>query len=260
MPSLGRVTDIAAQPRLVLVHGTRMDARQWDPYRRLLPGIEVVAVDLPGHGSRVSERFTVDVAVTTIAEAVEGAGAGRRVVLVGHSLGGYMASVYAARYAISAPLPIAELVLVGATADPRSRLAVVYRAFARVLPRVGAERTARAMNRVMGWLGARDEMAALLPGGEPYAALPDAWQAVMDECGPELLAPLDCPVLLVNGQLDQMRLHVDRYAAAARSARVVTVPRATHLLPLTHPEVLAALLREAAVPSTGPGPLPTMER
>ena len=181
-------------------------------------------------------------------------------VLAGHSLGGYMATVYAARYAVRPPLPVDELVLVGATADPRSRLSFAYRAFARVLPRVGAERTARAMNRVMGWLGASGEMAQLLPGGEAYAALPDAWQAVMDECGPDLLGGVCCPALLVNGQLDQMRVHVDRYAAAAERASVVTAPRATHLLPLTHPEELAALLHEAAVPSPGPGPLPTMER
>lgn len=248
------------QPRLVLVHGTRMDARQWGPYRQLLPDVEVVAVDLPGHGSRLGERFTLDAAVATIAEAVDGAGPGRRVVLAGHSLGGYMATVYASRYAVRPPLPIDELVLVGATADPRSRLSLVYRLFARTLPRVGAERAARGMNRVMGWLGARGEMAELLPGGEAYAALPDAWRAVMDECGPDLLSRVGCPVLLVNGQLDQMRVHVDRYAAAARQARVVTVPRATHLLPLTHPEELARLLHEATVPSPGPGPLPTMGR
>lgn len=248
--------DILAQPRLVLVHGTRMDARQWEPYRRLLPGVEMVPVDLPGHGSRLGERFTTDAAVAVIAEAVEGAGPGRRVVLAGHSLGGYMATVYAARR----PGHLARLVLVGATADPASRLSGLYRGFARVLPRVGAERMARAANRLMRWLGARGETAAALPGGEAYAALPDAWQAVMDDCGPQLLGEVDCPVLIVNGGLDQMRVHQQRYASAAREARVVTVPHATHLLPLTHPEELAALLLEATAPGPGPDALPTMER
>lgn len=232
-----------------------MDARQWEPYRRLLPGVEVVAVDLPGHGHRLGERFTTDAAVAVIAEAVEQGSAGRRVVLAGHSLGGYMASVYAARR----PGHLAGLVLVGASADPASSLAGVYRGFARLLPRVGPERMARAANRVMRWLGARGPMAAALPGGEAYAALPDAWQAVMDECGPQLLAQVGCPVLIVNGGLDQMRVHERRYAAAAREARIVTVPHATHLLPLTHPEQLSALLLQATAAGPGPGRLPTME-
>lgn len=249
--------DIPAQPRLVLVHGTRMDARQWDPYRRLLQGVELVAVDLPGHGSRLGERFTTDAAVAVIAAAVESAGPGRRVVLVGHSLGGYMATAYAARR----PGHLAQLVLVGATADPASRLSGVYRGFARLVPKVGAERLARTANTVLRWLGGtRGQTASALPGGEAYAALPDAWQAVMDDCGPQQLADVDCPVLIVNGGLDQMRVHEHRYAAAADGARVVTVPHATHLLPLTHPEQLAALLQEATAPGSGPGALPTMER
>lgn len=249
------MTDTADHPRLVLVHGTRMDGRQWAPYLPLLPGIEVVAPDLPGHGDRVREPFTLTAAVETIARAVDGAAPGRRVVLAGHSLGGYLATVYAARH----PGRLDRLVLIGATADPTGPLTSVYRAFARLVGRSDPHRMARRTNRVVRWLGARGELAQVLPGGEAYAALPAAWQVVIDECGPELLREVDCPVVLVNGQLDQMRLHVRRYAAAAGGARVVTVPRATHLLPFTHPEQLAEILREAARHRGDPGPLPTME-
>lgn len=253
-PSLGRMSDTADRPRLVLVHGTRMDGRQWDPYVPLLPGVEVVAPDLPGHGRRVGEPFTLEGAVRTVAEAVDGAGE-RRVVLAGHSLGGYMATVYAAGH----PGVLGELVLVGATADPAGPLTAVYRGFAGLVGRSDPERMARATNRMVRWLGARGDIADALPGGEAYAALPAAWQVVMDECGPDLLRRVDCPVVLVNGQLDQMRLHVRRFAtAAAGEARVVTVPGATHLLPLTHPDRLAQILREV-VHRGDPGLLPTME-
>jgi pimeloyl-ACP methyl ester carboxylesterase len=231
-----------------------MDARQWDPYLPLLPRVEVVAPDLPGHGRRVSEAFTLEGAVRVIGDAVETA-AGRRVVLAGHSLGGYMATVYASRH----PGRLDELVLIGATADPAGPLTAVYRGFARLVGRSDPERLARGTNRMVRWLGARGEMADALPGGEAYAALPAAWQVVMDECGPDLLRQVDCPVVLVNGQLDQMRLHVRRFAAAAGRARVVTVPRATHLMPLTHPEQLAPILLDVTVPRGDPGPLPTME-
>ncbi len=252
--SLGSVTDTADRPRLVLVHGTRMDGRQWAPYLPLLPGVDVVAPDLPGHGARVTEDFTLEAALDTIAVAVDAAAPDQRVVLAGHSLGGYMATLYAARH----PGRLDELVLVGATADPAGPLTALYRGFARLVGRSDPDRMARATNRMVRWLGARQEIADALPGGEAYAALPAAWRTVMEECGPALLRDVGCPVLLVNGQLDQMRLHVHRYAAAAPAARVVTVPRATHLMPLTHPELLAAILREVMAPRADPGPLPTM--
>lgn len=225
-------------PLLVLVHGTRMDHTQWESYPQLLPEAEIVPVDLPGHGLRVGESFTADSAVAVIAEAVAGAGPGQPVVLAGHSLGGYMAQVFAVRH----PGALRALVLIGASAEPSGPLTVPYRGFARLLPRVGAHRMARIANRVMRCLGADP---ADLPGPEGYAVLPEAWQAVFEECRAEQLGQVDCPVVLLNGQFDQMRVHARRYAGAARSARVVTVPRASHLLPLTHPEQVAQVLREA---------------
>lgn len=243
VPSLGPMTATPPRPRLVLVHGTRMDRAEWRAYDELLPEAEVVAVDLPGHGARLGEAFTAESAVAAIHEAVHGRAPGQRVVLAGHSLGGYLAALYAARH----PRSLAALVLVGASAEPTGPLAVLYRSFAAVIPWVGAERLARAVNGVMRRLGADEEA---LTGAETYAALPAAWRVVADECRADLLGDLECPVYLVNGQFDQMRVHVRRFARSGADTRVVTVPRATHLLPLTHAEQLAGVLREALT-STG---------
>lgn len=223
-----------------------MSSAQWAPYAELLPGVELVAVDLPGHGSRVGEPFTADAALRTIAQAVEGAAPAQPLVLAGHSLGGYLATLYAAAH----PQDLGVLVLLGASADPGGRLAVVYRAFARALPLVGPARMARVANAVVARLGVA---ADALPDGAAYQALPAAWAAVMEACGPDLLRTVRCPVVLANGQWDQMRLNVRRYARACRDPRVVTIPRATHFAPLTHPAQVAAVLREA-VTLAGPPP------
>ena len=58
-------------------------------------------------------------------------------------------------------------------------------------------------------------------------------------------------MVLLNGQLDQMRLHARRYAAHARDARVVTVRGATTVMPATHPRQVAAVLRRAAALAVG---------
>lgn len=228
---------------LILLHGTRMSQRQWRPYEDLLSGLPLMTRDLPGHGERAGEEFTRDAALATVDEAVQEArelGDGRP-VLAGHSLGGYLGAMWAAQH----PRGLGALVLIGATADPAGPLTGVYRGFARALPYVQPERMAAAMNVIFRRLGATGEHADLLPDGAGYAALPAAWQLVMDECGPDLLREVDCPVWMVNGQLDQMRIHVRRFAEAAADARVVTVPRATHLMPATHPEQVAAVLRAA---------------
>lgn len=237
-------------PRLVLVHGTRMSRAQWEPYRALLPELELITVDLPGHGARVAEEFTGPAALATIEVAVREAAAPGSdgalpppPVLVGHSLGGYLAALWAAERSDR----LGALVLVGASADPAGPLTGVYRGFARVVPRMDGDRLGRGMNLVFRALGARGEHAAALPDGAAYASLPAAWSFVIDHAGPGLLDEVTCPVVLLNGQLDQMRLHARRYAAHARDARVVTVRGATHLMPATHPRQVAAVLRRAAL-------------
>ncbi|WP_029210731.1 alpha/beta fold hydrolase [Arsenicicoccus bolidensis] len=223
-------------PTLVLLHGTRMNAGFWRDYPALLPGVRVVTPDLPGHGSRGAEDFTWEGALATVEQALPADGP---VVLAGHSLGGYVAMSYAA----AQPHRLAGLGLVGATGVPAGAGAAVYRGFARLVPVVGSARMAHVANGVMRRLAGGRDISQVTDDGQGYAAMPAAWSAVMAQCGPHLLGGLDIPVLLLNGGLDQMRLGVRAYAAACPAAQVVTVPRATHFLPLTHPEACATHLR-----------------
>lgn len=225
--------------RLVLVHGTRFSHTQWDAYATEFPDFEVVTPDLPGHGAAVSHPFTTEAALDAIGAAVAEPSTGLPVVLAGHSLGGYMAMAYAARH----PDQLAGLVLMGASAVPDGLGAAVYRGFARLIDRVGPERMGRFANRVIARLSSPDALEGLLAGGASYAATADAWAAVMADCRPELLTDVACPVLLLNGQFDQLGIHARRFAAAGRQTRVRVVPRATHLLPISHPALVAEILR-----------------
>ncbi len=219
----------------MLLHGTRMTAGMWTPCVRHLDNCDLVLPDLPGHGTREGAEFDAASVEAVIDEAVGQRRPGQPVVLVGHSLGGYLATWWAARH----PYEIEGLVLVGATADPRSRWALFYRFFAALVPRIGLHRVARFSNRLMAMMKIEDR-----PGPGGYAVMAQAWELVMAECHPELLGALDCPIVLANGQWDQMRAHVDRYAAAGRNTRVVTVRGATHMAPMTHPEQIAEVISE----------------
>lgn len=235
------------RPLLVLVHSSRFSRRQWDGYAEQLPAAEVVAVDLPGHGDRAGMPFSVETALAVIDGAVHPVETGRPVVLAGHSLGGYLASLYAAEH----PGSLAGLVLLGATGDPAGRLTGVYTGFAKLLPRVGYARMARLANAVIRALGARPED---LPDAAAYPVLADAWEAVVQRCGPHLLVGVDCPVTIANGRWDQMRLHAARFADAAPRPRVMVIDGASHLFPLTHRAATVEVLRQAlaeAAPRAG---------
>ncbi len=96
----------------------------WLPQvERLSDTYRVIALDLPGHGVRAAERFTLDRAADVVAATIDAA-AGGRAIVVGLSLGGYVAMHLAER----TPERVRGLVLAGATAEPDGLRAAPYRA------------------------------------------------------------------------------------------------------------------------------------
>src|SRR5450755_4433505 len=74
---------------IILVHGAWFDARCWESLTPLLKakGREVIAVNLPGHGTDTPSFATIT--LQSYVNAVKGAiGDRKNVILVGHSMGG----------------------------------------------------------------------------------------------------------------------------------------------------------------------------
>ncbi|WP_329138644.1 alpha/beta hydrolase [Streptomyces sp. NBC_01476] len=106
-----------SRPPLVLLHGLSYDRRQWEPLLAELavldPGRRVVSFDLPGHGNspRLPSYRSAEVAAV-IHRAVSEAGLGAP-VLVGHSLGGALATTYAGTYPAAAVVNVDQPLLAG---------------------------------------------------------------------------------------------------------------------------------------------------
>ncbi len=228
------------------MHGSRLARSQWLPQVPLLTQeFELVMPDLPGHGVRVGERFTMERAIGAIAGAVDPVESRDRtaaVVLVGHSLGGYAAMAYAAQF----PRRLDGLVLVGSAAIPTGLGAAAYRRLAQLTARAGAERMTRVNNRVLRRLYAADLIEPVIADGYFFDPTPQAWQEVMDRCRPAMLRAVTCPVLVTGGRYDQLTVQARRFARAAPNGRVELVPRAGHLVGLDQPALLAELLRTFA--------------
>lgn len=241
----------ASRVRLVLLHGSRLSRTQWTPQQRRIAALpwavrsrlDVVVPDLPAHGDRASEPFTMDRAVGAVAAAVEGGEASEPVVLVGHSLGGYVAMAYAARY----PRRLSGLMLVGSAAVPRGPGAAAYRGVAVLTERLGAVRMTRVNDRVLRRLYPADLVADVVAGGYWFEPTRDAWHAVMRGGGTQLLREVTAPVLVAGGVFDQLMVDAGRYARAAPRGRVLRVPRAGHLVGFDQPDLMTTVLVDFAL-------------
>lgn len=77
---------------ILLVHGFPMSSAIWDKFaRQLTPSFRVITLDLPGFGNSplLPGSFTLEDVAAALLEKVEALGI-RKMVAVGHSLGGYV--------------------------------------------------------------------------------------------------------------------------------------------------------------------------
>lgn len=100
--------------RVVLIHGMTNSARAFDRLTPLLHGLDVTALDLPGHGAKASTPcpVSIDEMAAAILPEIDGPA-----VLVGHSLGGHVATALAQR----SPDLVTHLVLVNSPPTLASR-------------------------------------------------------------------------------------------------------------------------------------------
>ena len=229
-----------AAPAIVFIHGTRLTGSMWTGQLAALAGeFRVVAVDLPGHGTRAAEPFTLETAAGAVSAAIHDETVGRAVV-VGLSLGGYVAMALAARE----PERVRGLVLCGATAEPVGRRSLPYLALAAIMDGVEDGRLCRAN----AWYLRQRYPAAIaepiITGGFWFTGGAAALRALSGEPFAPRLAAYPGPTLILNGEFDPIfRLGAGRFAAAAVNVRRVRLAGATHLANLDRPAAFNEAVR-----------------
>ena len=227
-------------PAIVFVHGTRLTRASWRAQvDDLSDAFRVVAMDLPGHGALADRPFTLEAATAELGRVIETAAAGRAVV-VGLSLGGYVAMDLAAHR----PELVRGLVLSGATQEPVGLRARPYLALAWVMDRLDRSAFETANVRFFRTRFPPAIADPIVAGGFHASGGAAALRAIIGERFLPRLAAYEGPVLILNGELDPLfRLGAGGFARVARDVRRVRIRGATHLANLDRPAAFNAAVR-----------------
>lgn len=223
---------------VVFVHGIRLSGTELRPVADLVAAHRpVVTPDLPGHGTRRGEAFTLDAAVRAVTDSVDGLGG--TALVVGHSLGGYVGIAAAGRH----PDRVVGLVAIGSTYRTNGGYAAGFRLAARL----AAARPGLA-NRLSAW-GYRRQLPApvadvILSGGLCCEVMPQVVDAITAQDPLVSLRAYPGPVWFVNGSRD--RGHEKDFLAACRNGHLSVLPGRGHITCLADPAVLADLVADAA--------------
>ncbi len=245
---------IEARPTVFCLHALGSSAREFEGIAaRLADDVDVVGLDLPGFGDlSAADGVTVDEMVAYVVRRIRSHGATRWMIL-GHSMGGKIASIVASRV-LSGDAPLFGLAGVVLLAGS---------------PPVPEPMDEERRERMLAWTdqGGLDDDAARefvdantgapLPDDKLRAALTDlrrtsreAWRAWLQhgsrEDWSEQVGTLDVPVLIVSGGADgdlgpenQQRLN----GAVYTRPRFLTLDGAGHLLPLERTDEVSEAIR-----------------
>lgn len=227
-------------PAIVFVHGTRLTSAMWSPQIAALSDeFRTIALDLPAHGSRAGVSFTMESAADALAAAIR-EHAGGRAVVVGLSLGGYVAMTLAARE----PALVRGLVLSGATAEPVGVRMLPYLALASVMRRVSDERLQRLNARYFRRRYPAAIADPIVEAGFWSRGGADALRAISGERFVPRFKAYPGPTLIINGERDlPFRLFAPTFAAAGANVHRVRLARARHLANLDQPVAFNAAVR-----------------
>lgn len=231
-------------PAVILIHGAGGDHLHWPSELRRLPGFQVYALDLPGHGKSAGRGMQSINAYRDVILGWMSAVGLHKAYMIGHSMG----SAIALSLALEAPLQVAGLGLLGAGA--RLRVAP------EILENVGQPSTFHSAVRFI-------VQASFSPTTSPQ--LTELASRRMEATRPSVLLGdfLACnafdttasllqigqPALVISGEDDKMT--PPRYAQFLADklphAELRLIPETGHMLMLEKPRQVAQLLREFLV-------------
>lgn len=229
--------------QIVFVHGIRTSATMWRSQLAYLEeqGIGAVAIDLPGHGTRMSEDFTLHEALHTIDVAVRDAATRGPVLVVGHSMGGLLSLAYVG--GAEAPR-VAGLIAASCTSLPRGAGLAAYRAIARAVDRL-PDRGMWITKRILEATIPEETRSDFAAGGYALDTQDTALRTLATLDLATAVARIHVPLWFVNGQWDQLRVNEPLFRRLAPHAELIVVPRTTHLVTAMRPKVFNAVLRLA---------------
>jgi pimeloyl-ACP methyl ester carboxylesterase len=229
------------------VHGAVTNAASWLPLQRILSeDIEFVAVDLPGHGTRGDSKFSVASSLQIIEAALPSTANERPVVLIGDSLGGYLALLTAARAGERVHCVVAS----GASADLRGKMGQFVE-MSDIAPQLlqfvlGAKRTEGIFSLGMRAFTDQATAEAIKARGLNLGARAATIEALRSI---DIIAAIKAckgRVYMVNGSLDIPLVWNTRiYAGYAARGYAVEIPNALHGCAVSRPTEFADVVMSA---------------
>ncbi len=223
-------------PPLVFIHGAGGSSLHWPPQLRRLPGIEIFALDLPGHGaSPGSSLDTITEKTRNVVAWAEALGVGPY-VFCGHSMGGAIAQTLALDHGQH----VAGLILVGTGGRLRVHPDILSSS-------ASDDGFRQAVDTILAWSysDSADRRMVELAGERLTQCPAEVVHADYLACDRFDVMPrlrgINCPTLVICGSADQLTppKYSQYLAEQIPGASLVIIEDAGHMVMLEQPQAVS---------------------
>ena len=222
--------------QVVLLHGGVINRHMWSlVIDELVGACNPVAIDLPAHGERAGERWTMDASVDAVGEIAE-----MGCLVVGLSLGGYVAQAFA----IEHPTVPAGLVLSGSTIAYTGWDGLVTRFYGALFPLV-AGKAAKTMANKMTEDFSQEFVAPILESGLNVGAGGQVFRRLPGRDYAAELRSYPGRVVIANGERDEPnRKGEKRFSQLHPHSEIRMIEDAGHACALQQPVAFAEVVKD----------------
>jgi len=225
---------------ILFLHGGALNKSMWEPQLDTLSDeFNVYAIDLPGHGKNSGTEFTLNAAVESIHKFITKLSNGK-LVIVGLSLGGYVAIAYAHKY----PDNISKLILSGCNTRYFGLIGFVAKLNQFFLMFLTEKRFTAIQMNALKKVTSNSIAEKININGISKEGAKKSLNEIIGTNFASILEKDTVPILLINGEKDWLNIKYGHlYLATGGDISTAIIKNCGHLCNLENPDTFTYLVR-----------------
>ena len=228
---------------ILFIHGGSLNKEMWAQQIEALKNeYDVHALDLPGHGQNISKAFTLESAISEIdkyiASHIEG-----KVIIVGLSLGGYVAIAYAGKH----PERVSNLILSGCCIQYIGFIGFLAKINKILLKMISNKRFKSMQKNALMKITSPTITENICKSGISPNGARESMSELIGKDFVQMIKKCQSPILLINGDNDTLnRKYESLYIDVGNNVTVESIKNCGHLCSLEQPDVFTDMVRKFA--------------
>lgn len=226
---------------ILFLHGGALNKEMWRPQIEALKDeFDVHTLDLPGHGRNTSKPFAIESAIDEIDKYISNM-IENNIIIVGLSLGGYVAIAYSDKY----PKKVSKLILSGCCIQYFGFIGFLAKLNKILLKVISKKRFESIQKKALMRITSRAVADVIVDNGISLNAARESMSEVVGKDFVAMIKKYKSPVLLINGRNDMLNKKYEaRYIAVGNNMSTEPMENCGHLCSLENPDVFTDKVRK----------------